>query len=78
MKVSKIWMFVSVFLIGAIFGIFITTKVFINNIPETTSITIGKMKVRGKNNEVSTDVVLQETDISNEKTKPKKIKKWRD
>jgi len=75
MKVSKIWMFVSVFLIGSVFGIYITTKIFINNIPETTSITIGKMKVRGKNNEMKTDVILEE---SKEVTEPKRKRKWRD
>ena len=72
MKVSKIWMFVSVFLIGAIFGIFITTKVFINNIPETTSITIGKMKVRGKNNEMKTDIILENTEPEVTKRKRKR------
>ena len=75
MKVSKIWMFVSVFLIGSVFGIYITTKIFINNIPETTSITIGKMKVRGKNNEMKTDIILEE---SKEVTEPKRKRKWRD
>ena len=75
MKVSKIWMFVSVFLIGSVFGIYITTKIFINNIPETTSITIGKMKVRGKNNEMKTDVILEE---SKEVTEPKRKRKWRE
>ena len=73
MKVSKYWVYVSMFLIGCIFGMFITAKVFINNIPESTTISIGKMKVRGQNNEITTDVILEETE--NEVTKRRRKRK---
>ena len=63
-------MFVSVFLLGSVFGIFVTSKIFINNIPEKTSISIGRLQVKGKGNEVSTDVILENTEV--EKTEKRK------
>ena len=71
MKVNKIWQALAIFMIGAIFGIFITTKTFIKNIPESTSITIGKMLVKGKNNEVTQPIIIKEN--TPEKKSEKKI-----
>lgn len=66
MKVSRAWMFTSILLVGILIGgaagATITAKIFIKNMPETTSITIGKFKVKGRNNEVSDvmDVTIED------------------
>ncbi len=55
-------LFVVGILIGLSAGVYTTTKVFLNNIPATTEITIGKIKVRGNDNVVAPDI---ETKIEN-------------
>ena len=49
-KVSIIWRSVVVFLLGIVFGMFITIKFLV---PPTTAISIGKIKLKGDNSQIS-------------------------
>lgn len=48
-KVSYIWQVLALFFIGALFGMFITIKFLV---PPSTVIEIGKIKLKGNNNQV--------------------------
>jgi len=70
MKVSKIWMLISVFLIGMLSGSYITQRVIMNNTPAGNEISIGTIKLKGKDNTLQTDLKLE----SNETPEPEKRK----
>lgn len=56
MKVSFIWRIAAFMLIGFALGVFVTSKVFIANIPPGVEIEIAKMKVKGQDNEINVDI----------------------
>jgi len=66
------WRLISLFLTGCLLGFVLgaygTGKIFLNNLPASTEISIGKIKIRGNENIIKPEF---KTEI-NESTEPKK------
>ena len=60
MKVSKLWMLTAIFLIGMLCGCFLTQRVIMNNTPAGNEISIGTIKLKGRDNILKTDLKLEE------------------
>ena len=71
MKVSGIWRIVAILLVGFALGTYVTSKVFINNIPPSTEITIGKVKIKGKDNTIENVMTIDDvtTEEDNSETR---------
>lgn len=52
MKVSFLWRSLAFMFLGFAFGVLLTATLFINNIPPTTEVSIGKVKIRGQGNTI--------------------------
>jgi len=76
MKVSWIYRALFFIALGFALGTFVTAKVFINNLPPTTEISIGRVKVKGKGNTI--DKVMEVDDVTQSKEKKNRIFKGRD
>jgi len=61
-KVSYIWRMVCIFLIGLIIGIFISFRYIKNSIPKGQLVEIGKIKIKGNNNDTNTQIVITNED----------------
>lgn len=82
MRVSWIYRALMFMFIGFAIGTFVTAKAFIKNMPPSTQIEIGKVKVRGKGNTVESvmnveDVTTEETNIKNKKNRRKEQRESR-
>ncbi len=77
MKVSFIWRLVAAVLLGFSLGVFVTSKTFIKNIPPTTEIEIGRVKIKGKGNTVDNLMKVEDisTDASETKNKKNRIRR---
>ena len=80
MKVSFIYRIALFFFLGFAVGTFITAKTFIRNIPPTTQIEIGKVKVKGKGNTVESVMNIDDVTTTEDNSKltwkeKRKIKK---
>ena len=75
MKVSFIWRLAFALAIGFALGVFVTSTVFIKNIPPTTAIEIGRVKIKGKGNTV--DNLMKVEDISTDASETKNKKNRR-
>ena len=72
MKVSWIYRAMAFMFLGFALGVFITSKVFISNLPPSTEIAIGKVKVRGKGNTIENVMDIEDVTTENSETKNKK------
>ena len=57
-------------MIGLGTGSYFTTKVLLNNLPPTTEVSIGKVKLRGRDNTANIEMTSENTDT--ESVEPKK------
>ena len=77
MRVSFIWRLAFALTLGFSLGVFVTSKVFIKNMPPTTAIEIGRVKIKGKGNTVENLMQVEDvsTDASETKNKKNRIKR---
>lgn len=77
MKVSFIWRLAFALALGFSLGVFVTSKVFIKNIPPNTVIEIGRVKIKGKGNTVENLMKVEDisTDASETKNKKNRIRR---
>lgn len=77
MKVSFIWRIAFAFTLGLSVGVFFTSRTFMNNIPPTTSIEIGRVKLKGKGNTVENLMKVEDvsTDVSETKNKKNRVRR---
>lgn len=69
MRVSFIYRILLFFFLGFAVGTFVTAKVFIKNIPATTQIEIGKVKVKGRDNTVESIMNIDDVTTTEDNSK---------
>lgn len=77
MRVSYIWRLVAALMLGFALGIFVTQKAILKDLPPTTEISIGKVKVRGQGNTIENIMEVEDvsTDASETKNKKNRIRR---
>jgi len=72
MKVSFIWRLAFAAVLGFSLGVFVTSRTFIKNIPPSTEISIGKVKIRGQGNTIENIMEIEDVTTDGSETKNKK------